>query len=369
MAITALNVATTPKPENTNREQPKDGDTAQSATLFADLFAGLGIELASTNNALPTEQTKAVLAQINSALPEEKPAAVDDLLSQLSFNSELAGQLAVAKTSKPEAPSLKDDQTNLAQAPASPDLSALAALLPQQPPLVLPVVKAQVELPNETLATSISSNRVGKQAALEIKDFIGPAAGKDSGAATSATLVTTDFSSVSQAISAASQNVSSQNLGVSEPGIENRISAPMQDHATWSKQFGERVILMNSAGQQTAEIHLNPSNLGPMHVTLSFNADQTTSAMFVAHHPETRQAIQDALPQLREMFSSAGISLGQANVSAESQQKNQQNQGQSNGNTPRSSRDTAILPENNDLAIGSRVIPLNRGNGVVDLFA
>ena len=148
------------------------------------------------------------------------------------------------------------------------------------------------------------------------------------------------------------------------------IQTPMHDQTAWSKQLGDRVVFMNQQGQQTAEIHLNPPNLGPLHVTLSFNSDSTTTASFVAQHSETRQAIQDALPQLREMFVQAGIALGDTNVSSQSQQQQQQqNQQETRGNLPHFSRDTAILPADSEQITVVRTAPLQRGNGLVDLFA
>jgi flagellar hook-length control protein FliK len=81
---------------------------------------------------------------------------------------------------------------------------------------------------------------------------------------------------------------------------------------------------MGNQQQQVAEIHLNPANLGPVEVMLSITQDQAT-AQFVSPHASVREAIQDALPRLKEMLADNGIQLGNVTVGAESfQQGNQQ---------------------------------------------
>nr|USX17299.1 flagellar hook-length control protein FliK [Oxalobacteraceae bacterium OTU3CAMAD1] len=62
-------------------------------------------------------------------------------------------------------------------------------------------------------------------------------------------------------------------------------------------------------------MELNPPDLGPLQVVLSVNKDQATAA-FSSAQPEVRQALEAALPKLREMMSEAGIQLGSATVSA-----------------------------------------------------
>ena len=69
---------------------------------------------------------------------------------------------------------------------------------------------------------------------------------------------------------------------------------------------------MNS-GLQQAELHLNPADLGPIHIHLSVSA-QTADLSFSVAHSATREGITQSLPALREMLASQGMSLGQAAV-------------------------------------------------------
>jgi hypothetical protein len=72
---------------------------------------------------------------------------------------------------------------------------------------------------------------------------------------------------------------------------------------------------MAAGGEQSATMELNPPDLGPLQVVLSVNKDQATAA-FSSAAPEVRQALESALPKLKEMMSEAGIQLGSATVSA-----------------------------------------------------
>jgi flagellar hook-length control protein FliK len=61
------------------------------------------------------------------------------------------------------------------------------------------------------------------------------------------------------------------------------------------------------------------------------------SATFVSQHADVRQALEAALPRLREMMAENGISLGSATVSADtSQQQGGFERQECNGYTDRS---------------------------------
>ncbi|MBB3225110.1 flagellar hook-length control protein FliK [Pseudoduganella umbonata] len=90
----------------------------------------------------------------------------------------------------------------------------------------------------------------------------------------------------------------------------------------WEQQLGQKVVWMVAGGDQSASLTLNPPDLGPLQVVLNVSNDSAT-ATFTAHQPETRQAIENALPKLREMMGEAGIVLGDASVSAGSQEQQQ----------------------------------------------
>lgn len=85
----------------------------------------------------------------------------------------------------------------------------------------------------------------------------------------------------------------------------------------WDRGLGEKVVWMAGQHVQTAQLHLNPPDLGPLQVTLTISNDQA-SAQFVSQHAAVREAIESAMPRLREMLADGGITLGNTSVGAES---------------------------------------------------
>jgi flagellar hook-length control protein FliK len=83
----------------------------------------------------------------------------------------------------------------------------------------------------------------------------------------------------------------------------------------WENQVGQKVVYMVGSEEQTASLTLNPPDLGPLQVVLSVSNDQA-SVTFSANQEEVRQALENALPRLREMMSESGIALGNATVNA-----------------------------------------------------
>lgn len=104
--------------------------------------------------------------------------------------------------------------------------------------------------------------------------------------------------------------------------------------AAWDQQLGQKVIFMAAGGEQSATMELNPPDLGPLQVVLSVSKDQATAA-FTSAAPEVRQALEAALPKLREMMGEAGIQLGNATVSAGTSDQNNSSQASSSGSGQR----------------------------------
>lgn len=82
----------------------------------------------------------------------------------------------------------------------------------------------------------------------------------------------------------------------------------------WDQQLGQKVVWMAAGGDQSATLTLNPPDLGPLQVVLTVTNDQADAA-FMSAQPEVRQALEAALPRLRDMMSEAGIAFGNATVS------------------------------------------------------
>lgn len=95
----------------------------------------------------------------------------------------------------------------------------------------------------------------------------------------------------------------------------------------WDQQLGQKVVWMAAGGDQSATLTLNPPDLGPLQVVLTVTNDQADAA-FMSAQPEVRQALEAALPRLRDMMAEAGIAFGNATVSdGAAQQNNSQRDG------------------------------------------
>ncbi len=76
----------------------------------------------------------------------------------------------------------------------------------------------------------------------------------------------------------------------------------------WDKAIGERIQWMIGREIQNAEIKLTPPNLGPLEIRISVQNDQA-SVSFIAAQSLTREALEAAIPRLREMFGEANLNL------------------------------------------------------------
>jgi flagellar hook-length control protein FliK len=146
----------------------------------------------------------------------------------------------------------------------------------------------------------------------------------------------------------------------------DRISARVGTPA-WDNQVGQKVIWMVGGEDQSATLELNPPDLGPVQVVLNVSND-LASVTFSSQQLEVRQALENALPRLREMMSESGIALGNASVNAGAegrQGQDGQGSGRQGGGGGNGSGGDASIAE---------VTPRQRtsilgGAGAVDTFA
>lgn len=97
---------------------------------------------------------------------------------------------------------------------------------------------------------------------------------------------------------------------------QGALSAPIGTRA-WTDELGSQLTWMSHQGIQSATLQLSPEHLGPLQVSISVHHGQA-SVWFGAAHADTRQALEQALPQLRQMLSGQGLTLTDSGVSRES---------------------------------------------------
>jgi flagellar hook-length control protein FliK len=119
-----------------------------------------------------------------------------------------------------------------------------------------------------------------------------------------------DFSSQLQGLGLTLQ--SNQAVAAPRPMIALPVQVPVGQPG-WDTAMGERIQWMMSRQVQQAEIKLTPPDLGPVEIRLSIQNDQT-SVHFLANHSATRDALEAAIPRLRELFGEINLNLADVDV-------------------------------------------------------
>ncbi len=140
------------------------------------------------------------------------------------------------------------------------------------------------------------------------------------------------------------------------------VGTPASD-ATWGDAVGNRVLWLAGQNNSKAELILTPPHLGKLEISLTVTGD-TTTAQFTAATPAAREALEQAMPRLREMLEQAGITLTDSNVNTASRDNNgDSGHGQGRAGNARG----AEIPQENLMSRGGPW--LQRGEGMIDTFA
>lgn len=125
-------------------------------------------------------------------------------------------------------------------------------------------------------------------------------------------------------------------VGAGESSLVNHASrtysSAMNSNATvpvpvgsegWGDAIADKVMWFSANKVSSAEIHLNPPDLGPLQVRVSTQQDQA-SVVFTSQHAAVRDALDQALPRLRDMMGSQGMQLLDVSVGGQNAQQQQQ---------------------------------------------
>lgn len=150
--------------------------------------------------------------------------------------------------------------------------------------------------------------------------------------------------------------------------IPARVGTP-----AWDNQVAQKIVWMVGGEEQSASLTLNPPDLGPMQVVLSVTNDMA-SVTFSSNQMEVRQALEDAMPKLREMMSENGIALGNATVNDGAAQQQQEGDGKSGshgGGAQRVAEGTVTNGSAAEAEARNNARPARVGQsvGMVDTFA
>jgi flagellar hook-length control protein FliK len=132
----------------------------------------------------------------------------------------------------------------------------------------------------------------------------------------------------------------------------------------------DRVMWLSSQNLQSAEIQLDPAELGRMEVRIDMNRDQA-QITFLSPHAGVRDALEGQMQRLRDMFDQQGLGLMNVNVSDQSLSRGWQGREQGEATAGRGGAGGAAA-DDSEVVLGSSEISANRaaGNrGLVDYYA
>ncbi|EOI3569548.1 flagellar hook length control protein FliK [Cronobacter dublinensis] len=136
----------------------------------------------------------------------------------------------------------------------------------------------------------------------------------------------------------------------------------------WQNSVSQHISLFTRNGQQTAELHLHPEELGAVQISLKLD-DNMAQIQMVSPHSHVRAALEAALPTLRTQLAESGIQLGQSNISSENFSGQQQQNNPQQSASSRGGNGFSLGGEDEAIAAPASLQAAARGNGAVDIFA
>ena len=132
----------------------------------------------------------------------------------------------------------------------------------------------------------------------------------------------------------------------------------------WSQGIGKQIVWMVNQNIGSAEIRLNPAHLGPIEVLIDMSDDQVNVSMS-SRHAIVREAMEQALPKLREMLDENGYTLSDTDISKHSFAEQREQSADNNRN--RLPHAAAAQPVAAD-TVGQPVETTASATGMVDYY-
>ena len=182
-----------------------------------------------------------------------------------------------------------------------------------------PASNAAQVLNNNPLGTNIpvntasSQTRLMDEASASLASF-GRQMAEDARAGVNQNLPALDASLLAQLGAAPSAVQANSPTALPSP-MTLAIATPVQS-PEWGAAMGRQMITLAQQAQggiQSADIRLDPPELGPLRITLQMQ-DGMAHAMITSPHAQVRHTLEQSLQQLQQQFAESGLTLGQADV-------------------------------------------------------
>ncbi len=99
------------------------------------------------------------------------------------------------------------------------------------------------------------------------------------------------------------------------PGLV--VHTPLR-HPEWSDEVSQRIRWAIGNQVQSAEMKLNPPQLGPLEVRVSVDSDRQMTVTLSSQHALVRETLQENLPRLRDLMSEQGFGAVNVDISQHS---------------------------------------------------
>ncbi len=173
-------------------------------------------------------------------------------------------------------------------------------------------------------------------------------------------------------LSALSQAIAQQTSASARPVLVPGQPLAMQSGG-WSEAVVDKVMWLSSQNLKSAEIQLDPAELGRLEVRVDISKDQT-QVTFASPHAGVRDTLEGQMQRLRDLFTQQGMNLLDVNVSDQSLSRGWQGQGQGRDGEGQRRGDSApglaLGEEEKPLSVGElRSSTLSNARRLVDYYA
>ncbi|WP_028945487.1 flagellar hook-length control protein FliK [Pseudomonas vranovensis] len=156
-----------------------------------------------------------------------------------------------------------------------------------------------------------------------------------------------------------------------KPGNPTVAPAPLHqplamNQGGWTEGLVNRVMYLSSQSLKSADIQLEPAELGRLDIRVHLAPEQQAQITFTSGHVGVREALENQVHRLKEMFAQQG--LGQPDVNVADQSRGQQ---QGNPDSPRLSGVAARRNEAGEVAAATAPVEQQVviGSSAVDYYA
>jgi flagellar hook-length control protein FliK len=323
-----------------------------------------------------TQSAKANGAARRLAQPPAKPAAqnrANEATPKADAKAGPTDKADTAPTSEAVAGTADEDDT-----PATPELKEFTQLLGMAPPAPdAAAARPDGHRPRAAATDDAATGRTDKRAAADA----GPAVEATEPAQSKAADLRTDKAAAARAASSEPlQATASQPEAAHAPAAPTATAAPSDaapaptyaavqsplHSPEFASEVGARISLLAVDGIQQAELQLNPADMGPVAVQITVDGNQA-QVSFHALQAETRQALEQSLPDLAAALQGQGLTLSGGGVFQQAARDADHGQDDRRGEGAERGSRAVGGPAGSGSAATSA--PVRRSVGLLDTFA